>query len=174
MIHRIVEGMPRRTEDALFAIGIVRDNIDAGDLGNFVHREVIISDIATRLRGETTAVPHDLSSTPHLINNASRMLHGHALLIELSALTTYHVEQDAKTVFLDCKMDRTIAPERFSGWGSISNDEPETFYGEYGSKDLHDGKEISLSQKNPWVKEIDAETYKDLKDKADKLVKEIV
>ncbi len=82
--------------------------------------------------------------------------------------------ENAKTVFLDCKMDRSIAPERFSGWGSISKDEPETFYGEYGSKDLHDGKEISLSQKNPWVKEIDAETYNDLMDKADKLVKEIV
>lgn len=41
---------------------------------------------------------------------------------------------EAKTVFLDCTMDETIAPERFSGWGGITKNQPDTFYGEYGTK----------------------------------------
>ena len=78
---------------------------------------------------------------------------------------------EAKTVFLDCKMDKTVAPERFSGWGGITKDEPTVTYGEYNSREISDDSEISLSQKNSWIKDIDSEKYKDLMNKADQIVK---
>ena len=76
--------------------------------------------------------------------------------------------EEAKTVFLDCTMDKSIAPERFSGWKGIYNDEPSTFYGEYNST-LEDGSAADLSRKNPWVKEIDKETYQELNQTADEI-----
>ena len=46
--------------------------------------------------------------------------------------------EEARTVFLNCVCDKSIAPERFSGWGGITKDEPQTFYGEFGTR-LVDG-----------------------------------
>ncbi len=81
--------------------------------------------------------------------------------------------ENARTVFLDCRMDKTIAAERFSGWGNVSKDEPDTYYGEYGSINLEDDQPVSLDQKNSWVKEIDPEIYKSIIEKADELVEKI-
>ena len=77
--------------------------------------------------------------------------------------------EEARTVFLDCKMDDAIATERFSGWGAITKDEPDTFYGEYGSVSLSDGNAIDISGKNPWVKDLDEETAKEINERADEL-----
>ena len=81
--------------------------------------------------------------------------------------------EEAKSVFLDCKMDDAIAPERFSGWGGITKDEPAATYGEYNTISLVDGTPISLSNKNSWVKDIDADTYKSIIEKADLLIASI-
>jgi pectinesterase len=70
--------------------------------------------------------------------------------------------EQAKTVFLNCRMDDTIAPERFSGWGGITKDEPETFYGEYGTVNLEDGSDIDISKKNKWIRELDYTAYKEI------------
>ena len=78
--------------------------------------------------------------------------------------------EEARTVFLNCKMDDSIAPERFSGWGSINKEEPDTFYGEFGTVSLLDGNAADLSGKNAWVKEIDAELAKKISRKADELI----
>ena len=51
-------------------------------------------------------------------------------------------------------MDKSIARERFSGWGGVDKDQPDTFYGEYGSR-FSDGSLIDLSEKNSWVKDVD-------------------
>lgn len=77
---------------------------------------------------------------------------------------------EARTVFLDCKMDETIAPERFSGWGAVDKNQPDTYYGEYGSMDL-DGNKISLDNKNFFVKDITDAEYESIVKRADKLVK---
>lgn len=77
--------------------------------------------------------------------------------------------EQAKTVFLNCRMDESIAPERFSGWGGITKDEPDTFYGEYGSISIEDGCDIDLTQKNHWIRDIDDVIYKDINAKADAL-----
>ena len=63
--------------------------------------------------------------------------------------------EEAKTVFLNCKMDDSIAPERFSGWGKITKNEPSAYYGEYGSVSLSEGSDIDISGKNSWVKDLD-------------------
>lgn len=39
---------------------------------------------------------------------------------------------EARTVFLDCDMDESISPKRFSGWGDVDKEHPDSFYGEYG------------------------------------------
>ena len=61
---------------------------------------------------------------------------------------------EAKAVFINCTMDKSIASERFSGWGSVDKGQPDTFYGEYGSR-FSDGSLIDLSEKNSWVRDID-------------------
>jgi len=58
-------------------------------------------------------------------------------------------------------MDESIAPERFSGWGGITKDEPSTFYGEFGSVT------VSLIQKNPWVRDIDESLASEISRRAD-------
>ena len=73
--------------------------------------------------------------------------------------------EQARTVFLDCVMDETIAPERFSGWGGINKDEPEAYYGEYGTINA------DLSCKNPWVKDIDEDIARDISERADEVVR---
>lgn len=66
---------------------------------------------------------------------------------------------EARTVFINCKMDRSIAPERFSGWGAIDKDQPDTYCGEYGSVYLEDGNPVPMDKKNPWVREIAGSIY---------------
>jgi pectinesterase len=85
-------------------------------------------------------------------------------------------------VFLNCACDKSIAPERFSGWGGITKDEPQTFYGEFGTR-LVDGtvagdggageagQLVDLSCKNPWVKDIDEALAAELSKRADEVVK---
>ncbi len=77
--------------------------------------------------------------------------------------------EQARTVFLNCKMGKCIASERFSGWGAVNKDEPETFYGEYGSINLEGSSFADLSNRNPWVKEIDEKLYKELNSKAEEI-----
>ena len=94
--------------------------------------------------------------------------------------------EEARTVFLDCEMDYTIAPERFSGWGGITKDEPETFYGEFGTKiaggesgsaapvaDAATENSFDNSRKNSWVKDIDAALAAELSARADEVVKAV-
>lgn len=95
--------------------------------------------------------------------------------------------EEARTVFLNCACDKSVAPERFSGWGGITKDEPSTFYGEFGTKlidgeagavassagDGADGNEalVDLSCKNSWVKDIDEALAAELSKRADEVVK---
>ncbi len=72
---------------------------------------------------------------------------------------------EARAVFLDCVMDDTIAPERFSGWGSIEKEYPDTFYGEYGTVD-EAGDKVDRSHKNSWIKDIDAAMYSEISKQA--------
>ncbi len=84
--------------------------------------------------------------------------------------------EEARTVFLNCEMDETIAPERFSGWGGITKDEPETFYGEFGTWIASQGDVASadLSCKNSWVKDIDEKLAAELSARAGEVVKAVV
>jgi len=78
--------------------------------------------------------------------------------------------EEARTVFLNCACDKSVAPERFSGWGGITKDEPQTFYGEFGTR-LVDGQSVDLSSKNSWVKDIDEALAAELSKRADEVVK---
>ena len=81
---------------------------------------------------------------------------------------------EAKSVFLNCTMDKAIAPERFSGWGGITVDQPETFYGEFGT--ILAGSSIifaDLSQKNSWVKDISESDAAAISSHADEIVKKV-
>ncbi len=77
--------------------------------------------------------------------------------------------EQAKTVFMNCKMDDAIAPERYSGWGGITKDEPDTTYGEFGTVDMA-GNTVDLSNKNGWVKDIDESVAQELEQKANEVV----
>lgn len=77
--------------------------------------------------------------------------------------------EEARTVFLNCKMGECIAPERFSGWGAVDKEEPKTFYGEYGTKSLDGSSFTNLSHKNSWVKEITEDICNRINSEADKI-----
>jgi len=77
--------------------------------------------------------------------------------------------EQAKTVFLNCKMDDAIADERFSGWGGIDKDEPETCYGEFGTVDMN-GNCVDISGKNSWVRDIDEAAAAELEKRADSII----
>jgi pectinesterase len=103
--------------------------------------------------------------------------------------------EQARTVFLDCIMDETVAPERFSGWGGITKDEPEAYYGEFGTRNADDFRSSArcgsdsrvsledifakkedlpladLSWKNHWVKDINEEIARDISSRADEIVR---
>jgi pectinesterase len=78
--------------------------------------------------------------------------------------------EEARTVFLNCVCDKSVAPERFSGWGGITKDELQTFYGEFGTR-LVDGQPVDLYSKNSWVKDIDEALAAELSARADEVVK---
>ena len=104
--------------------------------------------------------------------------------------------EEARTVFINCTMDDSIAPERFSGWGGITKDEPSTFYGEFGTRIAATGSAgdsgngavnacsgaeaayseaepvqmASLEHKNPWVRDIDEALATELSRRADEVV----
>ncbi|MBE5828226.1 MAG: pectin esterase [Butyrivibrio sp.] len=95
--------------------------------------------------------------------------------------------EEARTVFLNCACDKSVAPERFSGWGGITKDEPSTFYGEFGTRLVDgvaaddcgtgaqkvpgNGELVDLSNKNPWVKDIDEGLAVEISKRADEVMK---
>jgi pectinesterase len=80
--------------------------------------------------------------------------------------------EQARAVFLNCIMDDTIAKERFSGWGGITKDEPETFYGEYNT--IVSDKMADLSEKNPWVRDIDDKIAAEISERADGIINAVI
>ncbi|WP_022780014.1 pectinesterase family protein [Butyrivibrio sp. AE3009] len=119
------------------------------------------------INGYITA-PCGLSGNIGMIFRNCR-IHGAAGCSDNSVFLGRPWRDEAKAVFLSCTMDKAIAPERFSGWGAISKDQPDTFFGEYGSVTAN-GDIIDLSHKNPWVKEIDESTARELGSKADFII----
>ena len=71
MVHIVVDGMPCRTEAALFAGGILGDDIDAGNLCHLVHGDMVVGDATTFFHGEHAAEAHHLSRAPYLIDDAT-------------------------------------------------------------------------------------------------------
>ena len=97
MVHIVVDGVPGGTEGTLGTVGVVRDDVDAGDLRHTVDRQMVVCDTYSLSRREETAKTYDLRSTPDLIDDVTGILKGLLFLIELRALTTHHVEEDAIT-----------------------------------------------------------------------------
>lgn len=75
---------------------------------------------------------------------------------------------ESKVVFLNCIMDDSINPLRFSGWGGVTKEE-NAFFGEYGSR-YEDGSPVDISGKNSWIADIDDSTAKDINTKAQEIV----
>jgi len=95
VVHVIGEGVPRRSERALGAVGVVGNDIDTGYLGHLIHGHMVVGDHASRLLGEVRPVAGLARRAPNLLHNLGGILHGQALLIELCALSAHHIEQYA-------------------------------------------------------------------------------
>ena len=104
MAHIIIDSVPGGAEAALGAIRIVRDNVDARNLGHTVDGDMVIGNPATRLLGEEAAVTYDLSSAPNTVDNIAGILKRHTFLIELGALATNHIEEDTIAGFVALDM----------------------------------------------------------------------
>ena len=95
MSHIIGNGMPRGAEAALLASGIMGNDINTRNLGNRIHRDVVVGDTTTLLHGEEAAIADNGSSTPHAVDNGSGVIARHGLLVETGTLTSDHVEENA-------------------------------------------------------------------------------
>ena len=95
--HIVVEGVPGGTEAALLAVGVVGDDVDAGDVGHGVHGDMVVGDATAFGHGEEAAVAHHSCGLPYLVDDVLGIIIRHALLIKLCALSAHHVEQDAVT-----------------------------------------------------------------------------
>ena len=110
MGHVVLKRVPRRSEGALLAGGVIGDDVDAGDLGHGVDGQVIVGDVGAGLHGEHAAEAYHLGGTPHTVDNARGVLLRQALLIEHGALTTDHVEQDAIAIGLGLLLGEMGSP----------------------------------------------------------------
>jgi hypothetical protein len=97
MIHVVMDGVPRRTEATLSAVGVIVDDVDAGDAGDFIHRTVIISNSASIFQREIATIACCGCTLPDTLYYVIGIILGIAFLIETSALTAYHIEEDAIT-----------------------------------------------------------------------------
>ena len=87
--------MPRGSEGALLAGGVIGDDVDAGDMGHGVDGLVVVGDVGAGLHGEHAAEAYHLGGAPHAVDNAGGVLHGETFFIERGTLAADHVEQDA-------------------------------------------------------------------------------
>ena len=56
---------------------------------------MIVGDGVALRHGETTAIAYHRGGSPNLVDDMLGVMFRHDFLIELCALTTYHIEQDA-------------------------------------------------------------------------------
>jgi len=81
--------------------------------------------------------------------------------------------EEAKASFINCRYDESISPYRFSGWGGITKDEPETTFAEFGGKVVYDDSKeelpVDMSHKNPWVKELSDTQAQELLKKSEEI-----
>ena len=96
MLHIIVHRVPRRTKRTLFAVRIVRNNVNTGNTRLLVHRQVVIGYLTTLFVREVRAEAHRLGSLPHHLNHLRCIVQRNPLLIETSTLTAHHIEQYAE------------------------------------------------------------------------------
>ena len=100
MGHIVVDGMPGGAETALLAIRIVGDDVDAGDVGNGIHGDMVVGDGITLCHREAAAITYDSGGLPYLVDDMTGVLFRHDFLIELRALSSYHIEKDAIAGFV--------------------------------------------------------------------------
>ena len=90
-----MDGMPGRTEAALFAVGVIVDDVDTGDAGHLVDRHMIVGDTAPVFLRETTALAGYGSRFPHTLHHVVGIVLGISLLIEAGSLTAHHIQENA-------------------------------------------------------------------------------
>ena len=61
--HVVAHGVPRGAEAALGAVGIVGDDVDAGDMGHSVDGDMVVGDATAFLHGEQAAVTYKHAKT---------------------------------------------------------------------------------------------------------------
>ena len=98
VLHVVVDGVPRGTEGASLAVGIVGNDVDAGNLCLLVDGQVVIGDVVALVLGKETGEACHAGCVPYLAYHLGRIVERHTLLIEAGALATNHVEKDAVAV----------------------------------------------------------------------------
>jgi hypothetical protein len=108
--HVILKGVPGGAEGTLGTVGIIGDDVNAGDLRHAINGQMIVGDAYTLLLREETAKAYGLRSAPHFINNVTGIVEGQLFLIELGTLASHHVKEDAITglVAIDMRIGRPV------------------------------------------------------------------
>ena len=69
VLHSVVYGVPRRSEGASLAVGVVGDDVNGGDVEEVVDGDVVVGDISALAVNEDAAVAYALGGVPYLIDN---------------------------------------------------------------------------------------------------------
>ena len=71
VLHVVVDGVPRGTKGAGLAVGIVGNDVDAGNLCLLVDGQVVVGDLASLVFGKETAISCYAGCCPHLAYHAT-------------------------------------------------------------------------------------------------------
>ena len=82
----------------MLTVGIVIDDIDAGNTCLLVDGHMIIGNATTIFVGENATIAGSSGSLPNTFYDVTGILHRVVFAIELSPLTTHHIEQDTKLI----------------------------------------------------------------------------
>ena len=93
----IRHGVPSGAETALYTVGIIGYNIYRRDVGNLIERDVVVGNHPSFAHRKIATKPCLAGCLPYFLQHFGRVLSRHSFLIELSALTADHIQQNAET-----------------------------------------------------------------------------
>ena len=98
MLHVVVDGVPRRTERTLLAIGIVIDDVNTGNASFLVDGNMVVCDATAVFVWEDAAIASGVGRLPYTLHNVAGIEYRVGLAIKLCTLATNHIKQDAELI----------------------------------------------------------------------------
>lgn len=96
MVHRIVDGVPGRSEGTLPAVGIIRNDVYSRDAAVLVYGDMVVGNHSAYGIGKVSAETGGFGCIPDAVDNIGSELQRHPLAVELGTFAAYHVQENAE------------------------------------------------------------------------------